>query len=301
MTGAPTPSQQQAAASAAKETTAATFRQDVLTESTRQPVLVQLFSPRSEACRVLTAVLEKVVRGANGKVKLVTMNVEAHPQIAAQLGIQSVPAVVAFQRGQPADGFSGALPEAQVRGFVERLAGPLASPLADLLAEADALAAQGDMATAEEIYAEILAEEPGHAKARAALAKLHLAAGELEQAKFVLAQAPAAAAKDAAIVAVQTAVELAEQAAAVGDVSHLERSVAQEPKNRQARFDLALALNGHGRREEAADALLEIIRTDRKWQDDGARRQLVQFFEAWGPMDPATLAARRKLSSLLFS
>ena len=298
MTGSQLPNQP---AGGPKETTAATFRADVLTESTRQPVLLQLFSPGSEPCRLLTAALAKVVADAAGKIKLVRMNAAAHPQIAAQLGIQSIPAVIAFQRGQPVDGFTGPLPEAQVRGFVERLVGPLASPLADLLLEADALAAQGDPATAAEIYEEILAEEPGHAKARAALAKLQLAAGDTVQARFTLAQGPASGAKDPAIVAALAAIDLAEQAASVGDISGLERRVAAEPKNHQARFDLAIALNGRGRREEAANALLEIIGADRKWKEDGARKQLVQFFEAWGAMDAATLAARRKLSSLLFS
>lgn len=289
------------AAAAVKETNPAGLRQDVLAESTRQPVLLQLFSPRSEACRQLTHILDKAVRAAGGKVKLATLNAEAHPQVAAQLGVQSLPAVIAFQRGQPVDGFLGALPEAQVRGFIERLAGPLASPLADLLAEAEILAGQGEAEAAAELYAEVLAEEPGNAKARAGLAKLLLGNGELAQAKALLAEAPASAAKDPAIAAAQAAVDLAEQAASVGDIGGLRQAVAREPKNHQARFDLALALNGMGNREEAAEALLEIIRADRKWEDDGARKQLVHFFEAWGPMDPATLAARRRLSSLLFS
>ena len=293
---------QAAAKSATKETTTATFRADVLADSARQPVLVEFWGTASAAAsRQLSPVLEKAVLAAAGKVKLVRMNAEAHPQIVAQLGVQSLPAVIAFQRGQPADGFMGVLPEAQIRGFIERLAGPLASESADLLAEADALAASGDIAAAAEIYTDVLETDPGNAAALAGLAKAYLHSGDLATAKALLAQAPTDARKQPAFVAAQAALDIAEQAASVGDVAGLQRAVAQDPKNHQARFDLALALNAKGNREEAADALLEIIKSDRKWEEDGARKQLVQFFEAWGPMDADTLAARRKLSGLLFS
>ena len=279
------------AAAAVRETTTATFRADVLSESTRQPVLVAFYAPSSAASTQFTPVLEKLVKLAEGKVKLVRMNVEAQPQIAQQLGIQSLPCVYAFQRGQPVDGFMGVLPEAQVRGFIERLTGPLGSEMTDLLEEADALAGGGETEAAAEIYAEILAAEPANAPARASLAKLLVAAGNLEGARALLEETPAEARKDAALAAAQAALEIADQASGVGDTGELRQRLSANPKDHQARFDLALALNAAGQREEAADALLEIIRMDRKWEEDGARKQLIQFFESWGAMDGAAQQA----------
>ena len=231
------------------------------------------------------------------------MNIDEHPQIAGQLGIQSIPAVIAFDKGQPVDGFVGALPESQIRGFIERLVGPLAGGSAELLAEADEAAAKGDAAGAAAIYAEILAENPAEAKAIGGLAKLQVAAGQLEQAKALLATAPAPAPgkdQDPAVAAAWAALRLAEQASSVGELAPLEKAVAANPDDHKARYDLAVALSAKGDREAAADQLLEIIRRDRKWNDEAARKQLLQLFEAWGLMDPATVAARRKLSSIWF-
>jgi putative thioredoxin len=285
-----------------KDTTTASFRQDVIAESARQPVLVDFWAPWCGPCKQLTPILEKAVTAAGGKVKLVKLNIDEHPQIPGQLGIQSIPAVIAFTKGQPVDGFMGALPEGQIKGFIERLVGPLGPSAAeDLLREGDARAAAGDASGAAELYAAVLAQEPDNAAALAALAKLHLELGDLEGAKRFLAMAPEAKANDPAVAGARAAIELAEQASSLGDLGDLEQRVATSPLDHQARFDLALALNARGKREEAIDQLVAIVRRDRNWNDDGARKQLLQLFEAWGPMDEMTIAGRRKLSSVLFS
>lgn len=285
---------------AVKETTDKGFSADVIVESTRQPVLVDFWAPWCEPCQQLTPILERVVKAAGGKVKLVKMNIDDHPQVAGGLGVRSIPAVIAYQRGRPVDGFMGAMPESQVRGFVERLVGPLGGD-PDLIAEAEALLAQGDEARAADLFASILAEDPNNFAAIAGLARVFIAAGDAESAKEVLASVPEAGARDPAITAARAALDLAEQAASVGDASELLRRIEKDPEDLQARFDLAILLNGRNKREEAAAVLLEIVRRDRTWSDDGARKQLLQFFEAWGAMDPATISARKKLSSLLFS
>jgi putative thioredoxin len=285
-----------------KDTTTQAFRQDVMAESMKQPVLVDFWAPWCGPCKQLTPVIEKAVKAAGGKVKLVKMNIDEHPQIAGQLGIQSIPAVIAFQRGQPVDGFMGALPESQVKGFIERLVGPVGPSAAeDLLAEADALAAEGDAAGAAELYAAVLSQDPENIAAVAALAKLHVDLGDLEGARRFLAMAPAAKANDPAVAGARAAIELAEQAASLGDLADLQRRVEADPLDHQARFDLAVGLAARGRRQDAVDHLLEIVRRDRTWNEDGARKQLVQFFEAWGPTDEMTVAGRRRLSSLLFA
>jgi putative thioredoxin len=218
------------------------------------------------------------------------------------MGIQSIPAVIAFVNGQPADGFMGALPEGQVMAFIERLTkDKIAGGAQDLLAQAEAALADGDAAGAAELYAAVLAEEPGSVPAMAGLARAHFERGQIDKAKETLALVPEAKRNDAAVAAVRSAIELAAQAAAVGPVTELEQKVAANPLDHQARFDLALALNSKGQREQALDQLIEIVRRDRKWNDDGARKQLVQFFEAWGPTDEATVAGRKRLSSILFA
>lgn len=284
-----------------RETTMASFRADVLNESARLPVLVHFYAPSVAESLVMRPMLDKLTQAAGGKIKLAHMDVEAHPQIASQLGVQSLPCVYAFQRAQPVDGFTGSLPETQLRGFFERLIGPMASESADLLAQAHELAAANQWDAAHEIYTAVLAQEPGNGAARAGLAKLRLGANDIAGARALLDDAPTEARRDAAFIATLAALEIAAQAANVGDTGDLERQIKADPKNYSARFDLALALNANDKRDEAADALLEIIRLDRKWEEDGARKQLIQFFESWGPMDAATQTARRKLSTLLFS
>src|ERR671926_566191 len=201
-----------------KDTTTQAFMKDVIEESKRQPVLVDFWAPWCGPCKQLTPVLEKVVRAAGGKVKLVKMNIDEHPQIAGQLGVQSIPAVFAFQRGQPVDGFMGALPESQIKGFIERLVGPLGpSAVEEILVEADSLAEEGDMGGAAELYAAVLSQDPENVAALAALVKLHVQVGDLDGAKRFLAMAPAAKANDPVLAGARAAIELAEQASSLGD------------------------------------------------------------------------------------
>jgi len=285
-----------------KETTTQGFMKDVIEESKRQPVLIDFWAPWCGPCKQLTPILEKVVKGAKGKVKLVKMNIDEHPAIPGQMGIQSIPAVIAFVNGQPADGFMGALPEGQVNAFIERLTkGAVAGETKDLIAEADAALGAGDNEGAAAVYSEILAEDKANVPALAGLARAYVAAKQFEKAKQILTQVPKLKRNDAAVAAARAALEVAEQANSVGPIGDLEQKVKANPLDHQARFDLAVALNAGGKRAEAVDQLMEIVKRDRKWNDDGARKQLVQFFDAWGPTDESTIAGRKRLSSVLFS
>ncbi|MBN9584093.1 MAG: thioredoxin [Afipia sp. 62-7] len=287
-----------------KDTTTQSFVQDVIEESKRQPVLIDFWAPWCGPCKQLTPILEKAVRAAKGRVKLVKMNIDEHPAIPGQMGIQSIPAVIAFVGGQPADGFMGAVPESQITAFIDKLTKGMPAPegdVSEILAEAEAAMAAGDPATAASIYAEVLAADATNLAALAGLARCYVTAGALEQAKQTLAMVPESKRNDPAVSAVQTMLDLAEQAKSLGPVTELEQKVAANPLDHQARFDLAVALNASGKRGEATTQLLEIVRRDRKWDDDGARKKLVQFFEAWGADDDATMDGRKRLSTILFS
>ena len=248
--------------------------------------------------------LEKAVANSKGKVALVKMNIDDHPQVAGQLGIQSIPAVIAFDRGQPVDGFMGALPESQVRGFIERLVGPLTGGADALIAEAEAAAAAGDAARAAALYARVLTEDETNLKAIAGLAKLHVEAGDLEQAKAVLSMAPAPApgkSPDPAIAAAQAALHLAEQAAE----RRRSRAAREARRRRSRRPSGAFRPRGRAQRQgrprrRGRRGSSRSSSATARWNDDAARKQLLQFFEAWGLMDPATVAARRKLSAIWF-
>ncbi len=285
-----------------KDTTTQAFVKDVIEESKRQPVLVDFWAPWCGPCKQLTPVLEKSVRAAKGKVKLVKMNIDEHPAIPGQMGIQSIPAVIAFVNGQPADGFMGALPESQVVAFLERLTkGSIGAEANDLLKAADAALAEGDAAGAASLYAELLAEDNTNIQALAGLARSYVETGAFEQARQTLAMVPEAKRNESPVAAARAALELAEQAKSLGPIAELEQKVAANPLDHQARFDLALSLNGKGQRLDALEHLISIVRRDRKWNDDGARKQLVQFFDAWGPTDEATIEGRKRLSSILFA
>ena len=285
-----------------KDTTTQTFVKDVIEESKRQPVLIDFWAPWCGPCKQLTPVLEKAVRAAKGKVKLVKMNIDEHPAIPGQMGIQSIPAVVAFVNGQPADGFMGALPESQVVAFLERLTKDrIGGETQDLLKAAEAALAAGDAAGAADLYAQLLAEDNSNVQALAGLARCYVETGAIDQARQTLALVPDSKSNEASVVAARAALDLAEQAKSLGPVAELERKVAANPLDHQARFDFALALNGKGQRLDALEQLINIVKRDRKWNDDGARKQLVQFFDAWGPADEATIEGRKRLSSILFA
>ncbi len=282
------------------DTTTQTFMADVIEESRTRPVLVDFWAPWCGPCKTLGPVIEKAVRSKKGKVLLAKMNIDDHPAIAQRLGIQSIPAVYAFVNGQPVDGFMGALPEGQVNDFIERLTGADAG-IAEMLEAAEQALAEGDAVGAGNAFAQILAEEPDNLKALSGLARAHVLLGDLEQAEATLAGVPANKANDPAVASARAAIELARQTADLGETAELEAAVAADPANHQARFDLALALAAGGKREDALVHLLEIVKRDRSWNEDGARKQLVQLFDAWGPTDPLTVTGRRKLSAILFA
>jgi putative thioredoxin len=291
-----------AADSAVKDTTTQSFMKDVIEDSSNQPVLVDFWAPWCGPCKQLTPILEKVVKAAKGKVKLVKMDIDKHPEIPGQMGIQSIPAVIAFSNGQPVDGFMGALPESQVVQFLERLTkGKVGPEERDLLKEAEEALAAGDAAGAAALYSELIKQDSGNVAALAGLARIYVQTDALDQARQTLELVPEAKRNEAPVAAARAALEVAEQAKKIGPLDELERKVAADPLDHQARFDLATGLNAAGKRSEAADHLLSIVKRDRKWNEDGARKQLVQFFEAWGPADQATLDGRKKLSSILFS
>jgi putative thioredoxin len=284
------------------DTTTATFVKDVIEPSRQVPVLVDFWAPWCGPCKQLTPVLEKVVKAAKGKVKLVKMDIDKHPEVAGQLGIQSIPAVIAFKDGRPLDGFMGALPESQVAGFIERLIGPNGGPdISEILDEADQMRTAGDFEGAAERYRAVAEADPEVVRATAGLVQVAIAAGDLAFARELLDAVPAGKASDAAVAAARAALDLAEQAASLGDRGQLEQAIAQNPADHQARFDLAVLLAALGDREAAVDHLIDLMRRNRTWNEDAARKQLVQFFEAWGPTEPMTKEGRRRLSSVLFS
>ena len=288
-----------------KDTTTAQFTKDVIQESRSQPVLVDFWAPWCGPCRQLTPVLENAVRAAGGKVKLVKLNIDDHPAIPGQMGIQSIPAVIAFVDGRPADGFMGALPESEVKQFIDKVAGPdgshQAAAIEAMLEESRSALAAGDVNGAARGFTTILQADPDNLKALAGMAECLLANGQEEQVRQMLAGLSEEQRGDPAIASLVIRMAQSEEVAKLGDPAALEARLAADPDDHAARRDLAKILSVRGERAAAADHLLAIMRRDRQWEDDGARKALLELFEAWGPGDPATLAARRKLSSILFS
>ncbi len=283
-----------------KNSTTQDFIRDVVEASRETPVLVDFWAPWCGPCKQLTPVLEKVVRAAKGTIRLVKLNIDEHPEIPGQMGVQSVPTVFAFKDGQPVDGFMGALPESRVNAFVARLVGESVDEGADIEAAEAALEA-GDVNSAAQAFGAILQGDPENMQALAGLTKCYIKTGDLDRADQTLALVPSDKADSAPITGARATLDLARKGEDAGDVDGLNAAVAANPNDPQARFDLALALNAKGDRQGAAEALLAIVSKNRAWDDDAARKQLVQFFDAWGPNDPATLSGRQKLSSLLFA
>lgn len=287
-----------------KDATAATFMADVVQASMQAPVLVDFWAPWCQPCKQLTPALEKVVTEAKGAVRLVKVNIDDNQMIAQQLRIQSVPTVLVFHRGQPVDGFQGAVPESQLKQFVQALIGPGADggqEVAPLMEAAERAFEAGDMTGAAALFAEVLKLDPANPEAIAGLAHASIRGKNYDQARAILARAPKEHENHTDIVGARAALALAEETKDVGDVQVLLAKLTADPDNLQARYDLALALTNAGDHDGAANHLLDIIRRNRAWNDEAARKQLIKMFEAMGPTSPFTLANRRRLSSLLFS
>jgi putative thioredoxin len=279
------------------------FMADVIEASRKVPVLVDFWAPWCGPCKQLTPALEKVVKQANGKVRLVKVNIDENQQLAGQLRIQSIPTVYAFVDGQPVDAFMGALPESQLKQFIDRIGGQgsFAEELEAAVAAGREALVEKDYGAAAQIFAQVLQADRENAGALAGLARCQIETSDLDNAKATLALVPPAKASDPEVLSVKASLDLALNPVDLSELGALARAVEKDAEDHQSRYDLAVALAGSGRREEALDHLLTIVRKKRDWNEEAARKQLVKFFEAWGPKDELTLQGRRKLSSLLFS
>ena len=289
-----------------KDSSEATFMQDVVETSMQVPVVVDFWAPWCGPCKTLGPALEEAVTAAKGAVKMVKINVDEAQMLAGQLRIQSIPTVYAFWQGQPVDGFQGAVPPSEIKDFIDRVVtaaggeAPGAS-LDEAVAAAEEMLAEGAAVDAAQTFAAILGEDPNHVGAYAGLAKAHIAMEDLDQAEAILNGAPAEISSAAEIEAVFAQLALARQAADAGPVAELTAAVEADGNNHQARFDLAQALHAAGEVQGAVDQLLELFRRDREWNDGAAKAQLFTIFEALKANDPIVLNGRRKLSSMIFA
>ena len=294
-----------------KDSTDRAFKADVIDASLEAPVLVDFWAPWCGPCRTLSPTIEKVVAEKAGKIRLVKINIDENPSIAGQLGVQSIPAVFAFAGGRPVDAFIGAYPESEVRKFADKViaaagpgqprAGSLEDEIKNALAGAKEALGMGDLNSAAQIFGMVLQHQPENAEALIGMARVYLKAGEAQQAQAVADTIPEPARKGADYTSLIAELKLMTEAAALGGPADLARKLDKNPDDHQSRFDLALALNADGKRVEAAEQLVTLMKRDRTWNEDGARKKLLDFFEAWGAKDPATLKGRRLLSALLFS
>ncbi len=289
-----------------KDGTEASFMADVVEASQEMPIIVDFWAPWCGPCKTLGPALEEAVTAAKGAVKMVKINVDEAQMIAGQLRIQSIPTVYAFHKGQPIDGFQGALPGSEIKAFIDRVieAAGGDSPggqLDDAVQAAEEMLTEGAAVDAAQTFAAILGEDANHAGAYGGLARAHIALGDLDQAEAILNGAPAEISNSPEVEAAHAQLELAKQAADAGPVGELTATVEAEPDNHQARFDLAQALHANGDVEEAVDQLLELFRRDREWNEGAAKTQLFTIFDALKPNDPIVLNGRRKLSSMIFA
>ncbi|HEX3970032.1 MAG TPA: thioredoxin [Stellaceae bacterium] len=288
-----------------KNSTTETFMADVIDASHDVAVIVDFWAEWCGPCKTLGPQLEKAVRDAKGAVRMVKIDVDNNKELAAQMRIQSIPTVYAFRDGRPVDAFQGAIPESQIKQFVAKLAataGPGANPIAEAVALAKEALTEGDEARAADIFGQIAEHDPGNVDAMAGLAKIALNQKDLKQAADLLAKIPAEHANHADVVAARTGLELAKEGEkASGGIGELQARLEKDPKDHQARLDLASALFASGEREQAIDQMLDLVRRDREWNEQAGRKQLVKFFEAIGLADPITVQARKRLSSILFS
>ena len=298
------PAKTPAADDIVKDTTTTSFMKDVVEASHDTLVLVDFWAAWCGPCKQLAPVLEKVVRSYNGRVKLVKLDTDAHPSIAAQLRVQSLPTVYAFRDGRPLDGFVGLQTESMLREFIDRLAGeePTAEPSVDeILAAAGEALEAGDLQAAAEAYSIVLQQDQTNAEALAGVARCYLKSGDTERAKQMLSLVPPGKQDVPSVQAVRAALDLAGKAAGASETATLEARIAANPADHEARFDLAIALAASGYKGEALEHLIEIVRRNRNWNEEAARKQLLQLFDVWGPKDEFTIEGRKRLSSILFS